>query len=417
MSKMSVHHISDAVNLNVLSDRRFKTIRISVNMLVPMENDTASAYGILPRIVTRATEHYPDYTQLTQKLADLYGATLDCHVYKLGGYQGISIFVEGISNRYAFDQEDMVSELCSLLFSIIENPLKDKDGLLIKDNFLQEKRQVLEVFDSEFNDKIYYAQKKAQEILFDGKPEGLNRYGTREQVENLTLEDVSSAWDKLLRTAKFEVFILGDCKFDQKVFNRTFASLGQHQSYQPEKIDTLVIKDVTDDMPLSQSKLVMGFTADAEFGESDAFKLMAAVYGGTPSSKLFANVREKMSLCYYCSSAFDANTNTMFVQSGVETENIEKARKAILEQLEHVKTSNITEEEIQSAKLAISNSYRSVNDSLEAMENWYLSQVFRPSVKSPEEAVTSIEKIAKEEIVSAANHLTLNTVYVLKGNA
>lgn len=417
MSAIQVYPINDAVRLNVLEDKRFKTVHVSVDMLVPLCEETAAVYGVLTRIVTRATREYPDYTKLSQKLAELYGATLDCSITKLGGCQVLSLFAQGIAGRYAFDGEDMVKELSALLFSILSEPLRTPDGNLPEDGFLQEKRQVLEVFDSEFNDKIHYAHKRAEEILFEGKPEGLNRYGTRAQVEALTLPQVSGAWEKLLRSAKFEVFVMGDCHPDPELFRKAFASFGTPLTYAPQNLATAELKDVKEEMPLAQSKLVMGFSADAQYGKSDDFKLMSAVFGGTPSSKLFANVREKMSLCYYCSSSFDANTHTMFVQSGVETENIEKAREVILAQLEEIKAGRITEEEIDSAKLAVGNAYRSVNDSLTAVENWYLSQCFRPEVRSPEEAAASIAAVSKEEIVAAANRVSLNTVYTLKGNA
>ena len=145
-------------------------------------------------------------------------------------------------------------------------------------------------------------------------------------------------------------------------------------------------------------------------------KKLSAVYGGTASSKLFLKVREKLSLCYYCSSSFDANTATLFVQSGVETQNLAKARAAILEQLDEIKKAAISVEEIQAAKLAMRHSYYSVQDSLSATEYWYLTQVFRDEVKTPEEAIESIENLTKDEVAAAANQLILNTVYTLKGN-
>lgn len=417
MRKMKTHPINDAVTLNIHTDSRFTTIRMSVNLLVPLTEKTASIYGILPRIVTRATTEYPDYSALTKKLADLYGATLDCNVQKLGGYQVISFIAEGISSRYAFEKEDMFQELSALLLSVITKPLRDSNGLFPREGFLQEKRQILELFESEFNDKVSYAYKRAEEILFAGLPAGINRYGTKENVEKLSLSEVSEAWDILLQSARFEIFVLGDCKPNPDVFKKIFGSLGTIHTYQLPKFSQGQLKDVKEEIQSVQSKLVMGFTVNDHCSlKQDAFKLMSAVYGGTASSKLFLKVREKLSLCYYCSSSFDANTATLFVQSGVETQNLAKARAAILEQLDEIKKAAISVEEIQAAKLAMRHSYYSVQDSLSATEYWYLTQVFRDEVKTPEEAIESIENLTKDEVAAAANQLILNTVYTLKGN-
>lgn len=417
MSTLKTIDISNAVRLNILEDKRFKTVRISVNMLVPLTEKTAAVYGILPRIVTRASELYPDYTALRKKLADLYGAALDCSVSKIGGFQVISLFADGIASKLAFDGENMVDELSNLLLNVISKPLKDENGDFPLDGFNQEKAQVIDQFDSDFNNKILYSRKQAEQIMFEGMPEGISRNGTKEQVENLEVGELSSAWDTLLASSKFEIFVLGDCKVDVDKFKNMFSSWGQAHQYEPKFLKVDKTKEITEELDIAQSKLVMGFSADSKMNESPKFKLMCAVFGGTTSSKLFMNVREKMSLCYYCSAGFDTNTNAMFVMSGIETENIEKAKNAILEQLDEVKKGNITDDELEFAKLDICNGYRSVNDSLYGIEGWYLSQCLRDSAKSPEDAANDIVKITKEDVVSAANKVSLNTIYTLKGNA
>lgn len=417
MSTLKTINISDAVSLNILEDSRFKTIRISVNMLVPLTEKTAAVNGILPRIVTRASELYPDYTALRKKLADLYGATLDCSIGKLGGFQVVSLFADGIASKFAFAGENMVDELSNLLLSVISRPLKDENGNFPQDGFEQEKAQVLDQFDSDFNNKILYSRKRAEQIMFEGMPEGINRNGTKEQVESLKIDSLSDDWNNLLSSAKFEIFVLGDCTVNPDKFKEMFGSWGQAHKYEAKLLKTENVKDVTEEMTVAQSKLVMGFSADMAANESPIFKLMCAVFGGTTSSKLFMNVREKMSLCYYCSASFDSNTKTMMVMSGIETENIEKAKTEILRQFDEVKQGNITDDELEFAKLDICNGYRSLNDSLHGIEGWYLGQCLRGAAKSPEEAVDDIMKITKQEIVLAANKVLLNTIYTLKGNA
>lgn len=100
---------------------------------------------------------------------------------------------------------------------------------------------------------------------------------------------------------------------------------------------------------------------------------MSVVLGGTPSSKLFMNVREKQSLCYYCAARHDTPKNVMFVQSGVETKDLDRTEEAILKELNDMKKGNITDDEILFAKLAMCNSYNAVADSAASMETWYLS--------------------------------------------
>ena len=142
---------------------------------------------------------------------------------------------------------------------------------------------------------------------------------------------------------------------------------------------------------------------------------MSAVLGGTPSSKLFLNVREKLSLCYYCASRYDWNKGIVLIESGVETENIDRAKTEILGQLDEIRAGNVTEEELLAAKLSICNSYRTVGDYLGGLENWYVSQAFCEKIQSPEEAAEEISSVTMEQVVQAANRVVLDTVYRMVG--
>ncbi|MFR3237631.1 MAG: EF-P 5-aminopentanol modification-associated protein YfmF [Acutalibacter sp.] len=417
MSEMISQRLSDAVTLHTFTDPRFKTMKISVNLFLPLRKETAARNAILLPLVSRATREYPDYTALNCRLAQLYGASFNNSVRKMGGYQVISLSVNGLANRYAFGGEDMFQQLTGLLFAVLFDPLKDSQGLFPANGFQQERRQLLEMLDAEFNDKVGYAHQRCEEILFHGQNAGVGRCGSREDVETLDRATVTAAWEEVLQNAQFEIFALGDCVPDVSLFQERFSGLGKPQNtglLPFEKPDQ--VRRVVEEQPLSQSKLSMGFRVDYTPEERYQFQLMAMVLGGVPSSKLFQNVREKMSLCYYCSSGLAANSRSMFIESGVETSNLEKAEEAIYGQLSALQKGELTEEELLSAKLAYCNSLRSINDSLPAMESAYLGQVFSGLVLPREESIARVMSCTKEQVVEAANRLVPGAVFTLKGS-
>jgi hypothetical protein len=83
--------------------------------------------------------------------------------------------------------------------------------------------------------------------------------------------------------------------------------------------------------------------------------LFNAVYGGTPTSKLFMNVREKLSLCYYASSSMDFLKGIMTVHSGIEFDKFNSAREEIMAQLECCRRGEIEEWEIEGARSILKN--------------------------------------------------------------
>lgn len=416
MSEIMTYPISEAVTLKSFIDPSFKTMRVSVNMLMPIGKATAAKYAILPSLVSRATREYPDYTALGRHLAGLYGASLGSGVQKIGVYQTLGLSAGGIASRYAYGGEDMFAELTGLLFSVLFDPLEE-GGLFPQDGFDQEKRQQLEQKDAEFSDKMIYAHQRCHELLFEGRPAGLDRLGSRDDIEALTREGLRGAWDELLAGARFEIFVLGDCQPDVETIRERFTGIGQAHELGPVPYETPKLRRVTEVQPVAQSKLTMALSAQVPKEERLLFQLMSAVLGEPTSSKLFQNVREKRSLCYYCDSAFSWVNNALFIESGVETENLDLAEEAILEQLDAMQKGEVTEDELQYAKLYMCNGLRSMKDTLHRVEGWYLSRAFDQPDLSPEQAADALMGYTVDDVVQAANRLKPAVIYKLKGGA
>ncbi len=422
MTGIEQRAVCSGVNFRSIRDDRFKTIRMSVHFLWPLAKETVSENSILPFLLSRASRKYPDFSKLNAHLAELYGAVLDANVQKLGDVQVLSVSASGIADRYSLNGESVSAELAKLLCSIIFDPPLE-NGLFPVQGFEQEKRQLIEMVDSEFNDKRMYAKLKCEELMCAKEPYGIGRCGTRQQIQELKREDLTQVWENLIHRAKAEIMVLGDCDPEPvyQDFYAAFQNLARTDSVDcPNQSvpSAASASETTEKMDVVQSKLVMGFrTACAEPDAGvPAMKLFNALFGGTPSSKLFLNVREKLSLCYYCSSQFNPMKGILLVQSGVETKNIDRAKQEILNQLEEVQKGNFDENELAAAKLSLCNSYRTLSDSLDGLEAWYLSQTFRPKVKRPEEEAELVNAVTREQVIEAARKLTLDTVYRLEGS-
>lgn len=419
MSSILRKEISDGVFFNSVKDSRFKTMKISVNIIVPLAEQTASSNALLCGVLTRSCKAYPDFTILSKKLSSLYGADLSSSLRKSGDRQILTLSASGLDDRYAFDGEIISKELSSLLCGVLFEPYLNGKAF-VENEVEQERRQLLDLIDSEFNDKRIYAIGQLVKNMCKNEAFGIKRYGTAEKINSVTPSSLYSTWQNILKTAVFEIFYIGESSADkaQEVFANAFSKI----SRSPVELENKVIRHsdsvnhVTEEMELSQSKLVMGFRTDSAVMDDDviATRLMCAVLGGTANSKLFCNVREKQSLCYYCSSRFDMQKGIMYVDSGVEGDNLEKAEKAILKEIEDIQNGNISDFEIDATKMAVINSFNSSNDTVGGIDLWYTSQMFSGSFKTIDELSAEINAVTKQQLVDAAKKLTLDTVYVLK---
>ncbi|MBE6825189.1 MAG: insulinase family protein [Ruminococcaceae bacterium] len=420
MSKLIRKQIIDSVSFNTIKESRFKTMRISVTAFLPLEKATAAQNALMSLVMTRSCRKYPDFTVLSKKLSSLYGAALTSGFRKMGDVQALTFSVSGLDDRYALDGDIISKELSDLLCDVLFDPLL-KENAFDSTECEQERRQLIDMIDSEFNEKRVYANQKALSIMCADEAYGIPRYGDRESVMSATPSDLFDAWQNMLKTARFEIIYVGDSDssiaFD--VFKKRFEAIDR----KPVSLSTTVkrsadmIKRENEDMELSQSKMILGFRTDVAEPDSDvmATRLMCALLGGTAHSKLFCNVREKLSLCYYCSSSYIHSKGIMLVESGVERENIEKAEKAILGEIKAMQNGDISDEELIATKMSMSNAFYSSCDTVGGINAYYMSQMLDSVVYTPQEAVDKVNSITKEDVIACAKKLTLDTVFTLTG--
>ena len=419
MSDFVRKQICDGVAFGSITDDRFKIGRLSATLITPLDRKTAAANALLSCVLTRSCKKYPDFTALSKKLDRLYGASLYSSVRQIGDHQAITVSAAGIEDRFALEEESVSSELAQLLCSILFEP-NAENGLFSEEDLEQERRQLIESIDAEFNEKRLYAIKRCVEVMCENEAYSIGRCGSRDEVEAVTNDDVYAAWKELLKSARVELTMLGssDPENAYKGFEKYFAdSPRKFTPVQASAGTPSQVKRITEEEELSQSKLVLGLRTAYFKNDRDclANSVMSAVLGGTPTSKLFLNVREKESLCYYCVSRVDNNKGIMLIDSGVESENIQRTEESVLRQLELLKKGEITDGELEEAKLAIKNSLMSSLDSLSAMQGFYIGGILREGQLTPSSAAKAVDDITKERVTELANQVELDTVYALRG--
>ena len=263
--------------------------------------------------------------------------------------------------------------------------------------------------------------------MMGDEPAGLPMYGFLEDLDKITPQSAAAAYDRILRTARVEIIHVGtgDAESVKPLFTEAFADGfidGRTPCTRPEPRSISAgaqVKEVQDDFQVVQSKLCIGYRADITPDSSmlNPFRMMVAILGGTPTSKLFMNVREKKSLCYYCGANLDRTKGVMLIDSGVRPDNVEAAKEAIFAEVEAMKRGQFTDEDMRFALLSLQNTFRSVEESPFSVESYYRAQKIFGIQETPEDQCEKLARVTREEIVAAANMLQLDTVYLLNGTA
>ncbi len=408
--------LTDSIGYSEILDSKLKTNTIRIQFFQPMKKDTAAKTALAFSLLSVSNAKYPSMEALAKKLDTLYGITLSSGVSKFGDFQSPSITISTIADRYALHQEPLLQEMLNILLTCLLQP-NCKDGCFTDLEFQIKQKDLLDTIEAEINEKRAYATTKALETAFQNEPAAFSCYGKKEDVAQLDTRNTYEAYLQILHHAPAEIYFVG-AESDPRVketlqaalsqINRTHVPVYQFLTPSPAKIEPVT---VVEPLPVNQAKMVLALKSNCQ--NRYAMQLMNYILGGMPSSKLFANVRETLSLCYYCSSAYLTPKQTMVISSGVEHDNLEQAKTEILRQLTAMQEGDITDTELESAKMSIYNTLHGIGDTAGSYLTWYQGCYLRNEYLTPEETMQHYRDLTKTDVMEAARSLTLDTVYIM----
>lgn len=413
--KYNRSEISENIGFSSVIDEKFKTISLSVRFITKLNKNMAADYAVGAGVLTASNSDYKTYAELNKKLSSLYGSALSSAAKKRGDLQILSINSSWINNKFAIDGEDIDAEMLDIICGCIFSP-NAENGSFDKESFNITKKDLLDKIESEINNKRGYAISKASELAFCGEPAENSCYGTKDSALMVTEETAYNAYKEMLKTAQIEIFYIAseENKSIEKRFRSEFSKIQRDSStnvfknISPVKNETV---EKSEELPVNQCKMVMTFKTD--YDDKYAIKMLSTIFGETPVSKLFINVREKLSLCYYCASRYISSKGALMVDSGVERTNLDKAKNEILSQLDEIRNGNISDDELMNAIMSMDNTLTAFGDTPSSYIDWYFERFCENNIITPSEQLELYKNVTKERLIKAAESLKLDSVYIM----
>lgn len=411
--------IAPGVTLHALWTDKFKTGCFSINFLRPHTKQTAALDALLPSVLLRATEHYPDIRAISMRLDELYGASFGTIVRRKGEAKLTGFYADFIEDAFLPQGEHVFEKMAAFAKEVLLHPYTE-NGCFAERFVEGEKQNLINAIEGAVNDKRTYATQKMIRTMCENEAYGVPRLGTAEDVAKITAQELMAHYRRVLESSRVEIFYAG--RQSAQTVAAAFADLlpdrtGAFETVSTEVIRTAgTVKECSEAMDVTQGKLVMGLRTGITAKDDDfaALMLLNAVYGSGVTSKLFVNVREKMSVCYYASSSVDKHKGLMIISSGVDFADYERAKDAILKELDDCKQGKISEEELASARTQTVSALRMALDAPVRLDDFYVGMAIEPCEDIPE-LIEHIETLTVDDLAAAARKLTLDTVYFLKG--
>lgn len=410
--------LMDNVYLTCIPSEKFKTSYFSAQLVMPLEKGVAGRNALLVNVLSRGTLRFPDMRSLSAQLDRLYGARLEPTVRKKGENQAFGFVASCVDERFVPDGERLLEPMADLLGELFLSPAT-RNGRLRGDYVDSERANLADLIRSDLNDKRAYAARRLLEVMCEGEPYGLSRLGTAKEVERISLQKLNSHYQAILPRARLELFYCGSipAKRVAGAFTRAFAALPRQGAVEPAVTTRRAAPEecrvVEETMDVSQGKLCIGFRTDST--DMPAMLMVNNMFGGTSNSKLFLNVREKLSLCYYAGSTYHRAKGLVTVSSGIEAANYDRAVAEIMAQLEALRGGRWEDWEFEGARSSLRNSLRSMEDSAGALEDYALSQAAAGSDETIPLLLEAVSAVTEERVRQAAASVRPDTIYFLKG--
>lgn len=415
--------IRQGIKLHFIETNKFKTNLMAVFITVPLNRKTVTFNSLLPAVLKRGTATIKTQEEISEKLENMYGASFDCGIEKIGDNHVLKFYLEALNDKFIPKNinKNLFKESIELLLETILNPLTEKSGFK-KEYVEAEKNNIKLLIESKIDNKDQYSFNRCIEEMYKDKPYGLYKYGYVEDLSKIDENNLYKYYLDVINTGKIDIFVSGELeeKNVEEIITNNL-NIGKLKEREVKNLQSNILQEnkeenvVQEKMDISQGKLVLGLDVlESDFNKKFAVSLYNVILGESATSKLFQNVREKASLAYTARSNYIKQKNNIYIRCGIEINNYEKALKIIREQLDEMKQGKFTEEDLENGKKYIISGIQSIQDEQDSEIIYYIGQELSEKQISFEEYIEKINKVTMEDVKNVANKININTIYFLR---
>lgn len=421
MTEFARETLNNHIRLHVMPTTKFKTYAITVMIGTPLQENHTTKTALIPFVLRRGNQRYPQTSQFREKLEELYGAGFGFDVSKRGDYHMVQLRMDVIHERFVQGNQSLLGEAIAFLGETLSSPLVEGNGFR-KKYVDTEKTTLQKRLESIINDKIRYAAERCIEEMCSDEPYRIHPLGRLEDISQINEQSLYEAYQHWLEQAMIDIYVVGDTSLNEvKQLTEQYFKLSSHRAdraYQTKLSNKNIkeIKRITEELDVTQGKLNLGLRSNTSYGDNEfpAALMYNGVLGGYPHSKLFVNVREKASLAYYAASRLDGHKGFLTIQSGIEFDHYEQALEIIQLQLEQMKNGQISELELQQTKAMICNQLREMADSPYEMSAFDFNRLISGKERQLQQFIEDIQAVQISDITAFAEQIQLDTIYFLR---
>lgn len=411
--------LTEGVHLHVIKSRQFTTQRIKIRFSAPMERSSLAGRVLVASMMETANKAYPTAQLLRRKLASLYGADFSTTVSKKGAVHLVDLDINFLASAFLAGQ-DLTDDIMTFLKTSLLHPLTKADSF--DEQFFElEQKNLISYLETETEDNFYQADQALSQLFYQTEPLNLPYLGTPDLIRAETPQACFRTFQKMLTKDRIDIFCLGH--FDEQKLLEYFESfmLAPRQvdlQFEQQQMFSKITREQIEKKAVNQSILELGYHLPISYTSPDYCSLLVldSLFGNSPQSKLFVNIREAEGLAYTIGSQIDSFTGCLKVYAGIDKNQRHSVMKLIHRQWLELKKGQFTLAELEEAKRLIKANLLLAQDRpVNLLEEAYHQQIFGQQSRDLDNMLTEIDKVNKEAIINVAGKIKLQALYFMEG--
>ena len=405
--------------LHMINTNNFKQTIVKVIFRGPIRKEEITIRTFLESILFYSSKKYNTRRKMLIKEEELYSAGVYVDSRRIGNEYETSFGLVSLDDRYT--EKGNFEASLEFFSDIIKHP-NVENGKFDSKSFNIVMNKAALYLSSKKEDKDSYSIDRLYEEMGKGTPVSFTD-GYIEDLKTITRESLYEYYKKFVSESDMDIYVIGSMPLEEvdplirKYFRPT--------KYKKRMSDFFIKQDkkrikklkVIEEDNVTQSKLNLGYKLyDMSLDEKEyPLVLYSIILGGGADSKLFKDVREKNSLCYYIYDVINNYDNIMRISAGISKESYEKCVKLINKNFKNMEKGLFTDEDIEKAKEIYISSLNNIYESEEGIISMYSSMDLFGS-DDIETRKRKIRKVTREDIVKVAKKISLDTIYMLEGD-
>lgn len=420
MDERTEQELLPGVRLCCIQTDQFCTATFSMRILRELQQEDAAKNALMMNVLNRGCRSFPNMEALQAELDSAYGATLEPNLWQYGETVAVG-FDAAFPDDAMLPETGNLERVIRLIASLVLDPVT-RGGLLLPDYVSEERKQLQQRILSAKNDKRSYALQRARRLLCPDEAYGVYPLGTVEEAGKITHLALTRYYQAALAESQIRLFYCGSMspeavfRMAQRAFCTLSAKTERPMPHSDPATKAGEFRQLTEYMNVEQGRLVLCFRILGMLTRNDqpALAVLNALFGGGPASRLFREVREKQSLCYYIGSGIDRFKQVMTVNAGISFEKREQAEREILRQLSALAEGNFSPEELETARRCAAADFRIMSDDGLSLSSFWLGQELMSSDANPKQLAALSTEVKREEIQELAARIRPELSYFLR---